>query len=106
MAESHLKQEQILQTGETNVAYPVYVLIGTLLWQGFVDVLGSPLQKLTASRPLLTKLNFPWEAIVLAGLGEALFEFAFTNPNLVWKNGRLVLASPSPAPRPWEEELS
>jgi GT2 family glycosyltransferase len=36
--------------------------------------------------------------------GERATHDPFTNPNLVWKNGQLVLASPSPAPRPWEEE--
>jgi len=70
-----LNQSQILDVGETDIPipYPVYVLVGTLLWQGFVDALNSPLQQLAASEGLLTKINFPKESIIMAGLGEVLF---------------------------------
>lgn len=68
-----LNQSQILDVGETDIPYPVYVLVGTLLWQGFIDALNSPLQQILASEGLLTKINFPKEAIIMAGLGEVLF---------------------------------
>lgn len=71
-----LNQSQILDVGETDIPYPVYVLVGTLLWQGFVDALNSPFQQLAASEGLLTKINFPKEAIIMAGLGEVLFNSA------------------------------
>lgn len=71
-----LNQSQILDVGETDIPYPVYVLVGTLLWQGFIDALNSPFQQLATSEGLLTKINFPKEAIIMAGLGEVLFNSA------------------------------
>jgi len=70
-----LNATDIFQIGETDLPYPVYVLVGTLLWQGFVDALNSPFQQLTGSQSMLTKINFPREALILAGLGEVIFSF-------------------------------
>lgn len=72
----YLNEAQIFNIGETEIAYPAYVLIGTLLWQGFVDALNMPLRQLAASQAMLSKLNFPWEALIIAGLGEVVFNFA------------------------------
>jgi lipopolysaccharide transport system permease protein len=55
--------------------YPVFVLTGTVLWQTFVDALNSPLKVVTESKSMLAKINFPREALILAGLGEVLFNF-------------------------------
>ncbi len=65
----------ILQTGATAIPYPLYVLVGTVLWQFFVDLLNLPLHAFSQNRALIAKLNFPREALVLASLGEALFNF-------------------------------
>ncbi|MBW8010808.1 MAG: ABC transporter permease [Chloroflexi bacterium] len=70
-----LNQANVMNVGETDIPYPVYVLVGTMLWQGFVDALNSPLRQVTASASILTKINFPREALILAGLGETLFNF-------------------------------
>ena len=64
-----------LSTDDGGVPYPVYVMVGTLLWQGFVDALNSPIRLLASSKSMLAKVNFPREALVLAGLGEVLFNF-------------------------------
>lgn len=71
-----LNKSQMLEIGETDIPYPVYVLAGTLLWQGFVDALNRPIQQLRASELLLTKINFPRETLLMAGFGEVLFNFA------------------------------
>lgn len=70
-----LNSQNVIEVGETPVAYAAYVLIGTLLWQNFVDAVNAPLHKVTLNKPLLTKLNFPREAVVLAALGEVIFNF-------------------------------
>ena len=70
-----LNSQNILNVGETEIPYPVYVMVGTLLWQGFVDALNSPIKLVTSSRSILAKINFPREALILAGLGEVLFNF-------------------------------
>ena len=39
-----LNSQKILNIGETGIPYPAYVMMGTLLWQGFVDALNSPIK--------------------------------------------------------------
>lgn len=70
-----LNSQKIINVGDTDIPYPAYVLIGTLLWQGFVDALNSPLRAMNESKSFLVKINFPREALVLAGVGEVLFNF-------------------------------
>lgn len=70
-----LNSQKIINVGDTDIPYPAYVLIGTLLWQGFVDALNSPLRVMNESKSFLVKINFPREALVLAGVGEVLFNF-------------------------------
>jgi len=68
-----LNSQNILRAGATPIPYAAYVLIGTLLWQGFVDALNSPLKAVTANRNLLMKISFPREALILSGLFDVLF---------------------------------
>ncbi|MEM6392379.1 MAG: ABC transporter permease [Planctomycetota bacterium] len=53
--------------------YAVFAFVGTILWQSFVDAIQKPLAVVNASRSMLTKINFPREALLLAGIGEVLF---------------------------------
>ncbi len=71
-----LQSQNIIASGKTDIPYPVYVLVGTLLWQSFVDALNSPLRLVQASTSMMASVNFPREAILFAGLGEVLFYFA------------------------------
>jgi lipopolysaccharide transport system permease protein len=71
-----LNSQKILNAGDTGIPYPAYVMVGTLLWQGFVDALNSPIKLVTSSKSMLVKINFPRESLILAGLGEVLFNFA------------------------------
>jgi homopolymeric O-antigen transport system permease protein len=71
-----LSQHRIVNIGTTPVPYPAYVLVGSLLWQGFVDALYYPLKLIASSKSILTKVNFPREALILAGLGEVIAIFA------------------------------
>ena len=61
--------------GYTEVPYPVFLLAGLILWQLFCDAVNMPLQMVQQSHSLLTKVNFPREALVIAGAGEVLFVF-------------------------------
>jgi lipopolysaccharide transport system permease protein len=65
----------VLKIGETSIPYPLYVLVGTSLWQLFIEAISSPLRMMTQSQGMLAKLNFPREALVLAACGEVLFNF-------------------------------
>ena len=47
---------------------------GTLLWAAFDGAIKVPLRVAIESIAMLTKVNFPREALLLAGLGEVLFD--------------------------------
>ncbi|NNC87300.1 MAG: ABC transporter permease [Akkermansiaceae bacterium] len=70
-----LRSTGVFSMGETAIPYAAFALIGMVLWQTFVDAMQYPLRSLTAAKPMLTKINFPREAILLAALGEVLFNF-------------------------------
>ena len=57
------------------VAYPVYLLVGSILWQVFADAVQGPLKVVAASRAMLVKINFPRESLILAGVLITIFNF-------------------------------
>jgi len=70
-----LQSQKVLGVGDTGMPYIVFVITGTVLWQTFVEALNSPLQMVNESKSMLTKINFPREALLLAGIGQVLFNF-------------------------------
>ena len=70
-----LRSQGLLTTGETSIPYPAYVMVGMLFWQLFVDAVQCPLKAVIAAKPILSKVQFPPEAILMAGIGEVLFSF-------------------------------
>ncbi|KOP24133.1 polysialic acid transporter [Hapalosiphon sp. MRB220] len=67
---------QVINVGKTDIPYPAYVMFSTALWQTFVEALNGPLQAVTVAKPMLARVNFPREALILAKLGEVFFNFA------------------------------
>jgi lipopolysaccharide transport system permease protein len=65
-----LNSSGVVKVAETGMPYPAFVMIGTLLWQAFLESMLKPITALTAAKGMLTKLNFPRIAPVLAGIGE------------------------------------
>jgi len=70
-----LNRSGILNVGILPLPYPAYVMIGTLLWQVFADAINSPIKTVSAAKAMLTKINFPREAILISGMLEVLFNF-------------------------------
>lgn len=66
----------IINPGTINLPYPLYVFLGTLLWQIFAEALEVPHQAFQDARSYLTRINFSREAIVLVQLYEALINTA------------------------------
>lgn len=66
---------QVISVGATDLPYPAYVMFSMALWQTFVEAINGPIQAVSQAKMLLAKINFPREAIVLAKLGEVLFNF-------------------------------
>ena len=69
------KEANVFTVGETDIPYPAYVMFNTALWQTFVDAATGPVQAVIQAKPMLARVNFPREAIVLAKLGEVGFNF-------------------------------
>ena len=68
-------KSQVISISATDLPYPAYVMFSTSLWQTFVEALQGPIQAVTTAKPMLSRVNFPREAIILAKLGEVLFNF-------------------------------
>jgi lipopolysaccharide transport system permease protein len=69
-------QAKVFNVGATDIPYPAYVMFGTSLWQTFTEAINGPVQAVTQAKPMLARVNFPREAIILAKVGEVLFNFA------------------------------
>lgn len=63
----------IVEMGPTSLPYPIFVFSGTMLWAIFIDALNAPLQQTIASKPLLAKINFPRESLVISGIYQTIF---------------------------------
>ena len=68
-----LQSKSVLNLADTAIPYPVFVLIGTCYWQVFIDALGAPLKSVTSAKPILTRIHFPREALILSSLYWVLF---------------------------------
>lgn len=83
-----LRGQGVVDFGGTALPYTLFVLTGTLLWQTFFEALNAPLKMANQSRVMLAKIRFPREALILAGVGEVLFNFgvrlAILVPCLFW----------------------
>lgn len=66
----------VINVGATDLPYPAYVMFSTALWQTFMEALNGPVQAVTVAKPMLARVNFPREAIILAKVGEVFFNFA------------------------------
>lgn len=62
----------VIRTGETALPYPLFLFVGILIWQVFVDAVDVSHKAFAGARSYLTKVNCPREAIVLAQLYETL----------------------------------
>ncbi len=69
------KNVGVINLGSTELPYPAYVMFSMTLWQTFVEALNAPLAGVNQAKPMLAKINFPREAIILAKVGEVFFNF-------------------------------
>lgn len=68
-----LSDTGVVSVSKTALPYPVYVFTGTMLWAIFMDAVNAPLQQTIAAKPMLAKINFPREALVVSGIYQTLF---------------------------------
>ncbi|MDP4898665.1 MAG: ABC transporter permease, partial [Akkermansiaceae bacterium] len=70
-----LNSQGIVKIDTGGIPYPAFAMMGTLLWQVFVDGIMCAPTALTAAKPMLAKINFPREAILMGGLYMVIFNF-------------------------------
>lgn len=70
-----LRSGGAFSTWEHPIPYPVYLLVGSILWQVFADAVQGPLKVVTSSRAMLVKINFPRESLIIAGFLLTVFNF-------------------------------
>lgn len=70
-----LQSQGVVQVNTGGVPYPAFAFMGTLLWQVFMDSVASPPASLGAAKPMLVKINFPRESVLVAGMLMVGFNF-------------------------------
>ena len=68
-----LQSSNVINFGQTDIPYPIYVLVGTVLWQVFTESLNAPLKAAASAKPLLVRVNFPREAVIISAIYLVLF---------------------------------
>ncbi|TCK68809.1 lipopolysaccharide transport system permease protein [Winogradskyella wandonensis] len=71
-----LNSSGTVKLSDTGIPYPVYAFSGTLIWSIIVASINSPMQSTNAARGILTKINFPKEALIVSGIYKLLFNSA------------------------------
>lgn len=72
---SFAKSGGVINIGETPLPYPAYVMFSMTLWQTFIEALTGPVQAVSTASTMMSRVNFPREALILAKLGEVTFNF-------------------------------
>lgn len=63
---------KFLKVGESVPHYPVYLLLGIVLWNYFVEITSGNVGAIVGKSDLLRKLNFPKYTIIMAGCMAAV----------------------------------
>ena len=58
---------------DTGVPYPLFAFAGTLIWSMFKDAINAPIQNTNAAKGIISKINFPKEALIVSGVYKLLF---------------------------------
>ena len=94
----YLNSAGVISIGDTPIPYAAYAMVGGIIWQTFVDALNSPLRSANAARAMLTRINFPREAILLSGLMQVGFTFVVRLALVVGVFAAFALKPPATSP--------
>jgi lipopolysaccharide transport system permease protein len=70
-----LNGQRIISIDDPGIPYPAFVLTSVLLWSVFAQALLTPINSILQSKSVIVKVNFPKEALVLAGFYQVVFDF-------------------------------
>jgi lipopolysaccharide transport system permease protein len=61
-----------VKMADAGIPYPAYVFSGTMLWSILTESVNMPLKQTTAAKSIMNKINFPKEALLMAGIYKLL----------------------------------
>lgn len=79
-----LQSSGAIKLSETNIPYPLFVLIGTTIWSIFGECLTMPINTVNSNIGIITKINFDKEALITLGFLKLMF-------NLLIKLGLIIV---------------
>ncbi|MCK5814441.1 MAG: ABC transporter permease [Flavobacteriaceae bacterium] len=62
-----------IKLSDTGIPYPVYAFSGTLIWSIIVEAISSPTANTNGAKGIMSKINFPKEALIISGIYKLLF---------------------------------
>ncbi|WP_298237008.1 ABC transporter permease [uncultured Algibacter sp.] len=62
-----------IRLSDTGVPYPVFAFSGTLLWAILIEAINSPTSSTKGAKGIMSKINFPKEALLISGIYKLLF---------------------------------
>ena len=72
-----LKSSGAVNISDVGMPYPVYVLAGTIIFQTIAEAMRLPAEVTTKNKPMLIKLNFPRESLLISSFLQICFNFLF-----------------------------
>jgi len=94
----YLNSAGVIRIGNIPIPYAAYAMVSAIIWQTFVDALNSPLRSVNAARAMLTRINFPREAILLSGLMQVGFAFVVRLVLVIGVFAAFALKPPATSP--------
>lgn len=86
---------KFLRVGDSIPHYPVYLLLGIVFWNYFVEVTTGSVEAIVGQGDLLRKINFPKYIVVLSGSFSAFINLVI---NFVVITGFMYFAGADPSP--------
>jgi len=68
-----LNKTGTIKLSETEIPYPLFVMIGSTFWTVFVDCLSLSINSVNANKGIIAKINFEKEALITLGAIKLLF---------------------------------
>ena len=72
-----LRSSGTVELTDTGIPYPLFAFTGTLLWSIIIESVNSPITSTNSSKSILSKINFPKEALIVSGVYKVLFNSLF-----------------------------
>ncbi|SDR69290.1 ABC transporter permease [Christiangramia echinicola] len=68
-----LNMSGTIRVTDTGIPYPVFAFSGTLLWSIIREAINTPSLSTNSARGIISKINFPKEALIVSGIYKLLF---------------------------------